>query len=60
MKTILKNVYTGGLMKKFNNNIFSIKIANCAMSLNEIYKNIKIEIYKIVSEVLEKSDKHNK
>jgi len=60
LKTILKNVYSGGLMKKITNNLFSMKVANCAMTLEEIFKNVKVEIYKIVSEVLEKSEKHNK
>jgi len=60
IKTILKNIYTGGLMKKLNDNIFSMKVANCGMTLEEIFKNVKVEIYKLVSEILERSDKHNK
>ena len=59
-KLIFSSLNCSKVSNIYNNKLFKIKVSNCSETLSNIYKNVKLNLYRTVAFLLALSEKHNK
>ena len=59
-KLIFSSINCCKLNQIYNNKLYKIKIASCSEKILSIYKSVKLNIYRVVANLLNRSEKYNR